>query len=144
MNCPRCKSIKNVKDGIVKGKQRHKCKDCNYRFTVEQKSTAKSEKTKKQALQLYLEGLGFRSIGRFLSVSHVSVFQWIKKYGKQVDDIRSEEKIKVVEIDEMHTYIGHKKTTIGYGYLLIGMGKDLSTAYLAIEERKRGGNYGKD
>jgi DNA-binding NarL/FixJ family response regulator len=28
---------------------------------------------KRQALQLYLEGLGFRSIGRFLGVSHVSV-----------------------------------------------------------------------
>ena len=27
-----------------------------------------------------LKGLGFRSIGRALKVSHVSVFNWIKRY----------------------------------------------------------------
>ena len=31
----------NVKSGIVKGKQRYKCKDCGRNFTVEIKSTAK-------------------------------------------------------------------------------------------------------
>jgi len=65
MDCPKCQNHKSVKDGIVKGKQRYKCKSCNYRYTVELKSTAKPKNTKRQALELYLEGLGFRSIGRF-------------------------------------------------------------------------------
>ena len=48
---------------------------------------------KRQALQLYLEGLGFRSIGRFLGVSHVSVQKWIKKFGQELEDVKSENKI---------------------------------------------------
>ena len=33
---------------------------------------------KRQAVELYLEGLGFRSIGRFLNVSHVAAYNWIR------------------------------------------------------------------
>ncbi|MFT4968242.1 MAG: hypothetical protein ACI9CD_001274, partial [Candidatus Deianiraeaceae bacterium] len=36
------------------------------------------------------------------------------------------DEISVVEIDEMHTYIGSKKTQLGYGLLLIDMEKDSS------------------
>jgi len=142
MDCPKCQNHKSVKDGIVKGKQRYKCKSCNYRYTVELKSTAKPKNTKRQALELYLEGLGFRSIGRFLGVSHVSVYQWIKFFGENIEEIRSDDKIEIIEMDEMHTYIGNKKTTVGFGLLLIEMKKDLSTAYLAIGEQKQAGVYG--
>ncbi len=142
MNCPKCKSVKHKKNGVIKGKQRYKCHNCGYNYTVEIKSTAKPISVKRQALQLYLEGLGFRSIGRFLCVSHVAVQNWIKKFGKELDEIKSSEKISVIEMDEMHTYIGNKKTIVGYGLLLIEMEKDLSTAYLAVEEQKQEKNYG--
>ena len=69
----------------------------------------KSDKLKRDALILYLEGLGFRSIGRFLDVSHVAVLNWIKGFGEKREELRSTEDIEVVEIDEMHTYIGSKK-----------------------------------
>ena len=137
MNCPKCKSNHSRKDGIVKGKQRFKCKACNHRFTVELKSTAHPESAKRQALELYLEGLGFRSIGRFLGISHVSVYNWIKGFGQHVEKIKSEQSIKVVELDEMHTYISQKKIIAGSGLLLIEMGKNSSTAYWAPGEPKQ-------
>ena len=115
---------------------------CGYNYTVEIKSTAKPISFKRQALQLYLEGLGFRSIGRFLSVSHVSVQKWIRKFGEEIEDIKSDESIDVIEMDEMHTYIGNKKTTVGSGLLLIDMEKGLSTAYLVAGEQKPEKNYG--
>jgi transposase-like protein len=126
----------------IKGRQRYKCKRCNYRYTVKIKSTAKSKDIKRQALELYLEGLGFRSIARFLQVSHVAVYNWIKAFGEQIEAIKSDTPIEIVELDEMHTYIAHKKTTVGYGLLLIDMGKGLSTAYWATEAQKQGENYG--
>ena len=43
-------------------------------------------------LERYLEGLGFRSIGRFLKCSHVAVYNWIKAFGAAADEIRSEER----------------------------------------------------
>ena len=143
MDCPKCENSESTKDGVVKKKQRYKCKSCGYHYTVELKSTSKSKNTKRQALELYLEGLGFRSIGRFLNVSHVSVYKWIKSYGRDLEDLKSDEKIEVVEMDEMHTYIGHKKTTAGFGYLLIGMEKGLSTAYLGVGGSKLEKGFGK-
>ena len=139
--CPKCKSNFFCKNGIIKGKQRYLCKDCKYCFTVE--NTGKPEKIKRDALILYLEGLGFRSIGRFLKVSHVAVFNWIKGFGGKLDGLRSADEIEIIEIDEMHTYIGSKKTTVGYGLLLIEMGTGLSIVKLAHEELKREKNSGK-
>ena len=67
-----CGSAKCVKDGIVKGKQRHRYKSCNFRHTVQHRG--RSPEVKRQALVLYLQGLGFRSVGRFLQCSHVAVY----------------------------------------------------------------------
>lgn len=135
-SCPKCKSKNFRKDGIVKSRQRYFCRDCKHRFTVEQ--VGKPSKIKRDALILYLEGLGFRSIGRFLNVSHVAVFNWIKSFGERLDEFRNPEDIEVVELDEMHTYIGSKKTTVGSGLLLIEIGIDSSIAKLARVEQKQG------
>ena len=126
MNCPKCGSTACIKDGIVKGKQRHKCKSCGYRHTVQQRGMGAA--TKREALQLYLEGLGFRSIARFLKCSHVAVYNWIKAHGESIEAIRSAAGVEVVEMGGMHTYIGSKKTIAGYGLLLIEMGGGFSTA----------------
>ncbi|KAA6334373.1 hypothetical protein EZS27_017294 [termite gut metagenome] len=145
MNCPKCTCDKSVKSGIIKGKQRYKCKECGCNYTVELKSTAKPNSMKKQALHLYLEGLGFRSIGRLLGVSNVSVLNWIRSFGKGVGELSSEsQELQMVEVDEMHSYIGSKKTTVGYGLLLIDMGKDSSTSLLAREAMKQRKNFGRE
>jgi transposase-like protein len=137
MNCPKCNSGKHVKDGIVKGKQRYFCKECKYQYTV--KHLGKPIELKKAALYLYLEGLGFRSIERFLKVSNVSVMNWIKGFGKEIESLRKTDgTIEIVEMDELHTYIGLKKTTFGYGLLLIDLENGTSTLSLAREVQKQG------
>ncbi len=143
MNCPKCNSSSHKKNGIVGGRQRYKCSDCGYNYTVELKSTAFSASVKR-ALQLYLEGLGFRSIGRVLGVSHVSAQRWIKKFGQELEDLKSENEISIVEMDKMHTYIGNKKNIAGSGLLLIELGKSSSTALLVVEERKLENYSGKN
>ena len=144
MNCPKCNCIKRVKSGFIKGRQRYKCKDCGCNYTVEIKSAAKPKSLKKQALHLYLEGLGFRSIGRFLGVSNVSVLNWIRDFGKKVQELHAESKqIEMVEVDEMHSYIGSKKTAVGFGLLLIDMEKDSSISLLATEATNRQKNFGR-
>ena len=84
MDCPKCKHTEKTKDGKVKGRQRYKCKSCHYRYTIERKSDVKSEEVKRLALEMYLEGLGFRSIGRILSISHVTVYYWVKNWGEKI------------------------------------------------------------
>jgi len=136
MECPKCKSKSSVKDGIVKGRQRYLCKECKYRYTVEYRG--KPNSLKKLALQLYLEGLGFRSISRILKVSNVSVLNWIKSFGKQIEEYkRVEGNLEIIEMDELHTYIGEKKTIAGSGFLLIGLGVNSSISLLVQGELKQ-------
>ena len=138
--CPKCSSEKCVKAGIIKGKQRYRCKSCNFRHTVQHRG--KSSDVKRQALELYLEGLGFRSISRFLKCSHVAVYNWIKSFGEAAKELRSDSALEVVEMDEMHTYVSSKKTAAGYGLLLIEMEKGSSAAYWATATRQPVNNCG--
>lgn len=85
MNCPKCESDQYMKDGFVAGRQRFQCKNCIYRYTVSLKSTAKPKEVKRQAYQMYLEGLGMRAISRVLNVNHVSVQNWIKAQQREVE-----------------------------------------------------------
>ena len=137
MRCSRCGSVEYCKDGIVKGRQRFKCKQCNYHYSVEQKSDVKSIETRRLAFEMYLEGVGFRSIGRILKISYVTVFQWVKKWGENLELPRRNEAIEVVELDEMHTYVSQKKTTDGYGLLLIDIENGLSLLSVETARQQR-------
>ncbi|GAA4453505.1 IS1/IS1595 family N-terminal zinc-binding domain-containing protein [Rurimicrobium arvi] len=88
MNCPKCSSGHNTRNGIVNGLQRFKCKSCGYNFTVEKKSSLIDINTKRLAVILYLEGLRVTTIAQMLRVSHVSVINWIRKYCNHVDELR--------------------------------------------------------
>ena len=79
MDCTKCHSQNNCKDGYVLGRQRYLCKDCGRHYTVEKKSDVKPLETRKLALQMYLEGLGFRAIGRVLGINYATVYYWVKE-----------------------------------------------------------------
>ena len=91
---------------------------------------------------MYLEGLGFRSIGRVLNVSNVSILNLIKAFGEQAKSLKNDEPASFTEIDEMHTYVGKKKITNGYGLLLIDMKKNSSASLLATEAQLQVNNFG--
>ena len=71
------------------------------------------------------------------------MLNWIKSFGEKIEELRNTEDVEVVEIDEMHTYIGSKKTTVGSGLLLIEMGMNSSTVKLAPEVQRQEKNFGK-
>jgi hypothetical protein len=64
---------------MMNGKQRYRCKSCGYNYTTGFRG--KPVELRQQARKLYLEGLGFRAIGRLLEVSNVTVLNWIRAYG---------------------------------------------------------------
>jgi transposase-like protein len=126
-HCPNCGANEYCKDGIVKNKQRYKCKSCNFRFTVE--AIGKPKVVKRNALILYLEGLELRTIGAFLNVSHVAVHNWMKSYGEPIEELRSPSSIEMVELNKLRTYIDAKGDTIDYGMMLVNMGTDSEMLY---------------
>jgi transposase-like protein len=135
-NCPKCQQSNIRKAGKVKDRQRYKCRDCSYYYSVLSKSGCGNKTQKRQALELYLEGLGFRSIGRFLNFSHVTIHNWIKQYGNNLDLLQNNHEICFTEIDEMHSYVGSKKTQSGSGLLLIDIQKNSLASLLATERQR--------
>ncbi|MBO0358970.1 IS1 family transposase [Hymenobacter sp. BT186] len=79
--CPKCETKDATKSGIVGGRQRYKCKNCGYHFSVAKVGKEINSYYVIKALQLYVEGISYREIERLLGVSHVSVMNWVKKYG---------------------------------------------------------------
>ena len=57
-------------------------------------------------------------------------------HNRKDGSVKGKQKIKVVELDEMHTWISPKKIIAGSGLLLIEMGKNSSTAYRVPGEPK--------
>ena len=77
--------------------------------------TSKPSETRRLALEMYLEGMGFRQIGRILRISHITVYKWIKKWGSVLLS-RTSAPVKVVEFDELHTYLGKKRNYKWLGF----------------------------
>lgn len=127
MNCSRCQQPGAVRAGFARGCQRYKCKACNY-FFIEADRRRYPRETKVRAIQLYLEGLGFRAIERLLGVSDTTVLLWVKDLGKTIQELEPLQpaKVELLELDEIHHFIGQKNKRFGYGLLVTVPGDDSS------------------
>lgn len=79
--CPKCNSTEATKSGVINERQRFRCRQCGYHYTVAKVGREVDSYYVIKALQLYIEGVSYREIERLLGVSHVSVMNWVKKYG---------------------------------------------------------------
>ena len=142
MHCPKCLSDWFVKNGNINERQRYKCKDCGCSFTQSKKRGA-SLHTKLEALKLYINGMGFRAIGRIMGVSNVTVLNWIRLLGTSIkdyvqtqlpDDIRH---IDYIEMDEMWHFTKKKNESSGSGSLSIDIPKKFLDSLSEAEAKKR-------
>ncbi|WNY22813.1 hypothetical protein MmiHf6_00980 [Methanimicrococcus hongohii] len=114
MICSKCNSENFVKNGNHLGRQRYKCKECGYQFTLET-PRGKDVETKCLAIILYLNGMSFRSIAKIVNVSHKAVYDWVKSFGIQTYEKPEPEGEIEVELDEMWHFLNSKKTNCGSG-----------------------------
>lgn len=113
MKCPYCQTEENqIKAGFNRsGSQRYRCKNCNRRYTPEPKPHGYPEAVRLQAVRLYVDGMNLRRIARTLGVNHQSVANWVNAYADQLPEAPVPEgELEVVELDELYTFIGDKKT----------------------------------
>jgi transposase-like protein len=122
-NCPSCKSIKVIKSGVVKDRQRFKCKDCNYYFTVDKIGKNINDYYVTKAIQLYVEGVSYREIERILGVSHVSVINWVRKYKIQrPENTDYHPTYKILSHSELIDFISKKDQLSGAGMMITELG----------------------
>ena len=119
MKCWKCGSEAIVKNGFMAGSQRYKCKNCSFQFTKETPH-GKPMKDKVLALILYLSGLSMNMTAKIIGVSVQTIMRWIRLfYHKFAETMQYDSTIEEIEVDEMVSYIGKKKTKFGSGKLLI-------------------------
>ena len=112
--CPHCQRTKRqVRAGFnTSGSQRYKCEFCKRRYTPEPNENSYPHAIRQQAVQLYVDGMNFRRIGRTLGVNHQSVINWVNDHVVKLPDEPPlpDEVPEVAELDELFTFVGEKKT----------------------------------
>jgi transposase-like protein len=111
IKCPHCQNeIDQVKAGkTATGSQRYKCKVCQRVYTPEPKQQGYPDEMRQQAMQLYVDGMSLRRIGRHLGIDHKTVSHWVKAYAAQLADAPMPSDVNNAEMDELFTFIGSKK-----------------------------------
>ncbi|MEO5808221.1 hypothetical protein [Devosia sp.] len=110
MDCPRCGGAHLIRRGFKSGFQRYSCQRCLRYFT--DRPPRFSEQTKALAIQMYLNGMGIRAIGRVLQASPAGVLKWIRKEHAALE-LRLVQQAKpagvaapdTIEMDEIYTYV---------------------------------------
>jgi len=121
--CPKCKREALIKSGVVKGRQRFRCKSCNYFFTVLKEGKHIDPYYVIKALQLHMEGVTFREIERILGISHVSVMNWVKKYNiRAPENYEYRPTYKVLNHTELLDFLRDRETLRNSGCMITELG----------------------
>jgi transposase-like protein len=112
IKCPQCeRTTAQIKDGRNRsGSQRYQCKACGARYTPEPNLNGYPDAVRHQALQMYVDGNNLRRIGRHLAVSPQSVANWVNAHAVSLPETPQPAENETVELDELFTFIGEKKT----------------------------------
>ena len=112
LKCPSCgATTKQNKHGMTSAQsQRYRCQHCQKSYTPKKKPRGHSKILRQKALQMYVDGINFRRIGRLLGVHHQSVINWVNASAEEVPTAPVPEQVDEVEMDELFTFIGSKKT----------------------------------
>ena len=121
--CPNCNSDNYIKSGVINNRQRYKCKSCGYFFSVNKLGKQIDNYYVNKSLQLYLEGLTYREIERIIGVSHVSIMNWVKKYGiKRPENFDYHPTYKILNAEELSLYFQNSENIKGAGVLVTELG----------------------
>ena len=107
--CKHCGSGAFVRNGMVHGQQRYRCKACSRSFTA---TPARGKPAAMKALAVLLYGLGSVSqgmIAKLLGVSHVAVYKWVRAAGEAIQAPSAKLADGIVQIDEMWHFVDGKK-----------------------------------
>ena len=118
LTCPHCRAnTRQLKVGRnPSGSQRYLCVFCQRKYTPQPTPQGYDEATRRQALRWYVDGMNLRRIARQLGVVHQTVANWVAAYAAMLPDAPpvpasdQQHPLSVVELDELYTFEGEKKT----------------------------------
>src|SRR3954466_16166523 len=105
LRCKGCGSEEQVKNGLMRGKQRYLCEACGLNFT-DTPPRGMPLRVKVTAVLLYLGGLSMNRTAKLLGVSTPSVMTWIEQFAEvYAQKPEPEGRALVIELDEMWHFL---------------------------------------
>ena len=137
LRCKRCGSEEQVKNGLMRSKQRYRCKACGLNFT-DTPARGKPLAMKATAVLLYVSGLSMNHTAKLLGVSTPTIQAWLEQFAaayaqKPVPEGRA----VVIELDEMWRYLKKCPSLSGSGKLGIILQGSWWTGNAAVVTRPR-------
>ena len=132
LRCKRCGSGEHVKNGLMRGRQRYRCKGCGLNFT-DTPPRGMPLRVKALAVLLYVSGLSMNRTAKLLGVSTPSVMTWIEQFAEAYGQKPEPEgRAVVVELDEMWHYLKKKPASSESGRLGIVLQAEWLTGNAAV------------
>ena len=117
LRCKRCGSEEQVKNGLMRGKQRYLCKGCGLNFT-NTPARGKPLALKAAAVLLYVSGLSMNRTAKLLGVSTPTIQAWLEPFAAvYAQKPEPEGRAVVIELDEMWHYLKKSQSRSGSGKL---------------------------
>jgi transposase-like protein len=116
--CRKCGSTNIVKNGHRgNGKQKYKCHGCGSYGTLKVEAKYSPER-KAEILRAYQERSSMRGIGRTFGVARQTLATWLREAAVALPDyppVAEAHEDDVLELDEVWSFVGSKKTPDGSG-----------------------------
>jgi transposase-like protein len=110
VNCPYCKGTNVKKNGHKKnGNQNFLCHPCKKQFQFVYTYKGANPRNKQLVRSMTMNGSGIQDIQRVLGLSLVWILFILRNWFKQLDEPIVNGHFKRVQIDEMWTFVKHRK-----------------------------------
>jgi transposase len=135
LRCKRCGSEEQVKNGLMRAKQRYLCKGCGLNFT-DTPARGKPLAMKVAAVLLHVSGLSMNRTAKLLGVSTSTVQAWLEQFAAAyAQKPEPEGRAVVIELDEMWHFLKKSQSRSGSGRLGIVLQGSWWTGNAAVVTR---------
>ena len=135
LRCKRCGSEEQVKNGLMRSKQRYRCKACGLNFT-DTPARGKPLAMKATAVLLYVSGLSMNRTAKVLGVSAPTIQAWLEQFAAAyAPKPEPEGRAVVIELDEMWHDLKRSPSRSGSGKLGIVLRGNWWTGSAAVVTR---------
>ena len=138
LECKRCGSERQVKNGLMRGQQRYLCKACGLNFT-DTPARGKPLALKAAAVLLYVSGLSMNRTAKLLGVSTPTIqvwLDWLEQFAAAyAQKPEPEGRAVVIELDEMWHDLKKSPSRSGSGRLGIVLQASWWTGNAAVVTR---------
>jgi len=118
IKCKYCEKPCSKNGFQLNGTQKYRCKGCKKYCQTQYHYRAYEKHISDDIINLNNEGMGIRSMARFLKISHSTVIKRIRQLASKLKPSINEKYNQEYEMDELWTYCGKKENAIYLCYAI--------------------------